>query len=101
MDKHYIYSWNIIDENGILHPFYIGAGHNTRRADYSRSKRPHLQTGKRKTRAQYKREKHSENFYILIEFDNLTLEDRNKIEMSLISQILNRTMEMIQIISVY
>lgn len=90
-NKHYIYSWNLIDENGILHPFYIGAGHNTN--NFLRSYITHFygsqslkcKSRSRKTRAQLKREKYSDIVFIKIEFDNLTLDERNNKEIQLIS----------------
>lgn len=90
-NKHYIYSWNLIDENGILHPFYIGAGHNTN--NFLRSYITHFYGSQslkcnsrgRKTRAQLKREKYSDTVFIKIEFDNLTLDERNAKEIELIS----------------
>lgn len=88
--KHYIYSWNIIDENGILHPFYIGAGHNSNN-NYGRSYCTHFygsgtsSNKTKKTRAQLKREKYIENVFIKIEFDNLTLDERNSKEIELIA----------------
>lgn len=88
IEHHYIYSWNIIDENGFLHPFYIGAGKYTEKRRYRRSIEPHYNDfkHKNKNRAQYKREKNLDNFYVLIEFDNLTLVERNNFEISLIHQ---------------
>lgn len=83
--KHYVYSWNIIDESGILHPFCIGVGHNTN-GYYSRSYVKHCYSKNNKTRAQYKREKYEDNFYIVIEYDNLILSEREILEKKLISE---------------
>jgi hypothetical protein len=83
--KHYVYSWNIINDYGFLIPFYIGVGHNTN-GYYSRSYVVHRYGKNDKTRAQYKREKYANNVYIVIEYDNLSLLERNIYEQYLISE---------------
>ena len=82
---HYIYGWFDTNTNNY---FYIGAGKHQKNKKYERSTHIHYHGDsckKRKTRAQYKREKLQNNFKVLILADNLNLFERNYIEQLYIS----------------
>lgn len=85
LNCHYIYGWfNLITQQY----FYIGAGKHQKNSRYDRAYEKHYygtKKLKRKTRAQYKREKIQSNFVVHILADNLNLYERHMIEQLYIS----------------